>query len=65
MLDLDKSLDFSCPEGCGQIAVSCTLRDILEGRPLVCASCGAEFHPADHPDNPVDEDKPVHAMFHL
>ena len=49
MLDLDKSLDFSCPEECGQIAVSCTLRDILEGRPLVCASCGTEFHPADHP----------------
>jgi len=42
-MNIDRELVFSCPEECGQIAVTCSLRMILENQSLVCDACGCEF----------------------
>ena len=50
MADLDKLIYFSCPDGCGQIGVACSIRMILDDAPFFCESCGCEFHGKDFPD---------------
>ena len=49
MIDLEKFIDFSCPDNCGQIAVGCSLRMILDDGTFFCESCGCEFRGSDYP----------------
>ena len=49
MIDIDKELVVTCPNECGQIAVACSLRMILENRSFLCEACGCEFQGAQHP----------------
>lgn len=49
MADLDKLIYFSCPDGCGQLGVACSIRMILDDAPFICESCGCEFHGRDFP----------------
>ena len=50
MIDFDKEIMFSCPEECGQIAVPCTLRMILNNEVFSCDCCGCEFQGSVFPD---------------
>jgi len=49
-MDLDKTIDFSCPDECGQAATECSLRMILENSLFFCSSCGFNFYGADFPE---------------
>ena len=49
-MDLERTIDFSCPNECGQIATACSLRKILENSPFSCEACGFEFYGADYPE---------------
>ena len=49
-LDLDRELFFSCPNGCGQIAVACSLKGILDNQDFFCDACGCQFQGSLCPD---------------
>ena len=49
MIDIDKGITVSGPCGCGQIAVVCTLRMILEKQTFFCDACGTEFSGEETP----------------
>lgn len=48
-MNIDKELQFSCPDECGQIAVSCSIRMILENSSFFCDACGCEFQGTVYP----------------
>ena len=49
MMDIDKELFITCPEECGQFAVTCSFRRILENHSFLCEACGCEFQGASYP----------------
>lgn len=46
---LDDVINFSCPAECGQLAVPCSLRMILNNEIFFCEACGFEFQPSEFP----------------
>ena len=49
MINIDKELLVTCPDECGQIAVACSLRMILENQSFICDACGCEFQGTMYP----------------
>lgn len=47
---IDKEFSFNGPCGCGQIAVNCSVRMIVERRSFFCEACGFEFSGSEFPD---------------
>ncbi|MBQ7178453.1 MAG: hypothetical protein IJS08_13645 [Victivallales bacterium] len=42
-MNIDKEILLTCPDECGQIAVPCSIRMILDNQAFFCESCGCEF----------------------
>ena len=66
---LDDVVNFSCPAECGQLAVPCSLRMILNNELFFCEACGFEFQPSEFPQWLLDaacarehNDSPVKEM---
>ena len=66
---LDDVIDFSCPAECGQLAVPCSLRMILNNEVFFCDACGFEFQLSEFPQWPLNascarehNDSPVKEM---
>lgn len=49
MIDIEKEIRVSGPCKCGQIAVVCTLKMLLEKQTFFCEACGTEFSGDDFP----------------
>ena len=48
-MNIDKELLVTCPDECGQIAVACSLRMILDNQSFICDACGCEFQGTIYP----------------
>jgi hypothetical protein len=66
---LDDVINFSCPAECGQLAVPCSLRMILNNEVFFCEACGFEFQLSEFPQWPLNascarehNDSPVKEM---
>ena len=42
-MNIDREILLTCPDECGQIAVPCSIRMILDNQAFFCESCGCEF----------------------
>ena len=67
MIDLDKFLYFNCPDECGQLAIPCSLRMILNNDVFFCDACGCEFQASVYPQwlpNAVCAENDSNSMIH-
>lgn len=48
-IDIDRELTIAGPCECGQLAVACSIRMILEKELFCCEACGSEFYGEEYP----------------